>query len=521
MMFAPPESPREARTAMAAGAGVFLLIAAGLGAAILVATRGVFSFTLDDPYIHLAMAEEIGRGGYGVNPGEPASASSSALYPYLLAALLKLGVGQFSALGLNLLAGALSAGLLLRLAQAGGLVGLRASWLTLAGLAAVLTLALNLAGLAFSGMEHGLHVALGLAALLGLARLSGEGKAPGWLVPVLALAPLIRFEGLAILVGGSAALIVAGRWREALAAMGLGGAGLALFAFSLRARGLPWLPSSVLAKVGDGAHGIGAQLLENLHAPGAPLVIAGAVLPLMAQVAAGRMRRPAPAAVFVALALSAQMVVGAFGVRYHGWLHRYEAWAVALAAGALLLAFGDGVRRLLGTAPRVRGAILAALVILALLPYVRTTLSAPLDARSIRLQQREMHRFAAEVLKAPVAVNDLGWVSFENDYRVLDLWGLASEPARLARQGHAPPGWMDELARRGGVRAAMVYDDWIGPAPARWTRLGALRARVPLTVGPRVTFYAIDPADAPAVRRAVAQWAKGLPAEDLFAPDGT
>src|SRR5829696_3748249 len=38
-------------------------------------------YSLDDPYIHLAVAEEILRGNYGVNPDEAASARTSALVP--------------------------------------------------------------------------------------------------------------------------------------------------------------------------------------------------------------------------------------------------------------------------------------------------------------------------------------------------------------------------------------------------------------------------------------------------------
>ena len=106
--------------AYAAAVAAFLLLCGGLLASVLVLTGGVFSFTLDDPYIHLAMAEEIGRGGYGVNPGEPASASSSILYPFLLAGLLKLGLGQWSALVVNLAAGAVSSALLAALAGEGG-----------------------------------------------------------------------------------------------------------------------------------------------------------------------------------------------------------------------------------------------------------------------------------------------------------------------------------------------------------------------------------------------------------------
>ena len=499
------------------GAGAFLLVAAGLLAAILAATRGVFSFTLDDPYIHLAMAEEIGRGGYGVNPGEPASASSSAIYPYLLAALLKLGAGQFGALALNLTAGAASTALLVRLGEASGLLDAVRRPLATAAAALAAVLLLNLAGLAFTGMEHGLHAALGLAALWALVRLERDGRPPPWLVPVLALAPLVRFEGAAILAAGAAALVLRDRWREAAVAVAAGAAGLALFAWSLHARGLPWLPSSVLAKAADGAHGPAAQFLENLRAPGAAVVEAAVALVLAAEALGGGLRRPRPAAVFAVLALGAQMAVGTFGVRYNGWLHRYEGWAIALSAGAALLAAGELLQRLpkAGRLPSAAvGTLLAAGL---LLPYARTTLDAPFDARSIRLQQREMHRFAAEVLRAPVAVNDLGWVSWRNDSYVLDLWGLASEPARRARQAHRPPQWMDDLARAKGVRAVMIYDDWFGGRlPPAWVRLGELRARVPLSVRPRVAFYAVDARAVPAVRAAVDMWARGLPPEDLF-----
>ncbi|MHC2245266.1 hypothetical protein [Bradyrhizobium elkanii] len=46
---------------------------------------GRLIFTLDDPYIHLAVADHIRSGGYGVNASEVSSPSSSIIWPYLLA----------------------------------------------------------------------------------------------------------------------------------------------------------------------------------------------------------------------------------------------------------------------------------------------------------------------------------------------------------------------------------------------------------------------------------------------------
>mgnify|MGYP001017862235 CR=1 FL=1 len=49
---------------------------------------GFFFYTLDDPYIHLALAENILRGHYGINLDEPSSPSSSIVYPFLVAATM-------------------------------------------------------------------------------------------------------------------------------------------------------------------------------------------------------------------------------------------------------------------------------------------------------------------------------------------------------------------------------------------------------------------------------------------------
>ena len=49
-------------------------------------------YTLDDPYIHMALAENIARGTFGVNLGEVSNPSSSILWPWILAAFEKIGL---------------------------------------------------------------------------------------------------------------------------------------------------------------------------------------------------------------------------------------------------------------------------------------------------------------------------------------------------------------------------------------------------------------------------------------------
>ena len=45
---------------------------------------GSFIYTLDDPYIHLALAKNIRLGNYGINLDELSSPSPSILWPFLL-----------------------------------------------------------------------------------------------------------------------------------------------------------------------------------------------------------------------------------------------------------------------------------------------------------------------------------------------------------------------------------------------------------------------------------------------------
>jgi len=62
---------------------------------VLRATGGAFVYSLDDPYIHLALARSILHGTYGLNPGELSAPSSSILWPFLLAPFALLPAPMF------------------------------------------------------------------------------------------------------------------------------------------------------------------------------------------------------------------------------------------------------------------------------------------------------------------------------------------------------------------------------------------------------------------------------------------
>lgn len=520
-------------------------IAAGLGLSVwalllltgvLVASlsQGHFSYSLDDPYIHLAMAEEILRGGYGVNSGEPAAAASSIAFPFLLSGLLALGFDQWASLAINAVATLAAIWLAVAAWAETGVAPPRGlfdrSFITIAvGIAAT-----NLIGVAFTGLEHSLHLALTLACFLGAVRLARRQKADLWWLACLLVQLLVRYEGLGVAFAGAVVLGLSGRWRLG-GAIFVGAAGeLIAFGAWLVAHGLPPLPSSVIVKSGDiGGGGAGALVgvargaLHNLTDPYgvalAALCVAFAMAARRAEPALDERAGQAPAgwtkaqrrlvAAFPLIVVVGQLAVGQVG----GWQFRYSLYAMVLALAALPVVFPVRVAAVRRIDLGVYG--LAGLVTaLAMSPLARGSFETPLADRAIALQQREMHRLAVDFVKAPVAVNDLGWVSWRNPNYVLDLWGLASEEARQARSKDKTGAWIGPLAAKNHVELIMIYDGWFPTKPKEWVYLGVLdvNARRFGAAASRVTLYAASDAAAIRLRPAVRAWAASLPKRDRF-----
>jgi len=468
---------------------------------------GFFIYTLDDPYIHLAVAENLIHGHYGINADELSSPSSSILFPLLLTLGIALDLNDLSPIIINLLCMLGTTALLLSFLERCGLAAPPCGRWVAAGLAITLLLCLNIIGVAFTGMEHSAHVLAALATVLGLVIVLEEERTPCWLILALIAGPLLRFEGLALTVPALLLLLWRRQWLAALATATVLVASLAAYAWTMLQLGLPMLPSSVMAKSrvavstveGHSLLRVIKQLmvnvLEGLHSR------QGAILALLAcsLLLKPLLTRPTPwhrpetaLAAFGVLAAGAHLMAGKFG-----WFSRYELYiAVTVAVCAIY------IWRIELSSIITRGArtplILLAMAIIAGSPYLYATVMTPLAANNIYEQQFQMHRFATEFYGAPVAVNDLGWVAYRNSEYVLDLWGLGSETARRARLSRSTPGWIEKLAADHGVGLAMVYDAWFqDQTPASWRAMARLylgRTAITPAYGV-VTFYATPLAD--------------------------
>jgi hypothetical protein len=274
------------------------------------------------------------------------------------------------------------------------------------------------------------------------------------------------------------------------------------FSLFLHSRGVGLLPSSVLSKSGltvlQKPPGLDT-LVNNVEQQLFFVVIAFFAAALYAR--EGRARE----AVLLVLAPTAAHLL--FG-RY-GWFGRYH---IYFAAWIVILFVTVYARTGLAKA-RFLSAALAVWFAYASLDSIIATLTTPLGSRNIADQQKQMAIIARDYLDEPVAVNDLGFVSYYARRHVLDLGGLASYEALKARANPASDVWAADLMKRDGVEQAMVYDSLFPHRPANWVRVATLHLPLPwVTVGDdKVAFYAANPQAAARLRQALENYRRSSP----------
>ena len=493
--------------------GVIVLALIGL-ASILLVNGGVFTFTLDDAYIHLRLAREISHGHYGYNPGEPASPASSIGYPFLLAPFVAFGAGPAAALLFNLIP------LVFFTIQAHRWLSeeLRTGLRGAAILTSFMLCGFNLIGLVFAGMETVLQVWLCLLVCRGLWRIvSGDGSEPGtafWVAVVVG--PLVRYEMLALTLAALATHALQRKeFKPAAAALALAILPLVIFSLFLIRHGMGPLPDSVVVKASylDPARAAlpWRWFLQNLvgNAATAPGVLLSA---LALATVAGPSRRPDVNAygLIAAFLLVAQLAFGEVG-----WWGRYEAWALvtltclALSAWAPAAKWPEAV-------PRSTALAFAACAALMTAPYLKALIQTPIGAGNIYAQHVQMARIVADSGATAVAVNDIGAVGWLNpNVYVMDLVGLAShEVVTELQSGTMSPASFERIAAKHRVGLVLAYEEGLGGAPpSSWTKLAQLELTgKALRVGGRVVaIYATDGFDSAMLRERLAGIARTLP----------
>lgn len=514
----------------------YLAVAALVAALIFGVLRinhGTFTYTLDDPYIHLALSDQIRHGNYGIYPGDHAAPSSSILFPFLLAIASGTPFHPYFPLVINIVCLFATIEIVRRYLRHLRLGNDTFAILAQAAALVLFALSFNLVGVVFTGLEHSLHIALVAATVYGATLLIDQHRMPRWFPIVLVLAPLVRYEGLALSVGAVILLALRGRPRTALATFAAIAVLVGGFSVFLKRLGLSALPSSILVKsavaggVGEGFSGFLHGMIKTVdtmigHSVGLPLMLIGLFAAArFTQDLFGRGYPWTPNGLMslpLLCLIGGQAVAGRFG-----WLERYEDYlllgvclmSLYLARG--LVCFAMSPERRYDIVHRSRVVLVAAAFAALLLVgarYVNSTAQVPEAANNVYEQQLQMHRFIDGFYRGPVAVNDLGLASYHNPYPVLDLGGLGSEKARLMIAHHATASDYRAFVAEKGIHLVIVYEEWFpDQIPDGWIHVGKLSLSGPMISAGEsdVQFYATDPETAARVRSELNAFVPSLP----------
>jgi len=484
-----------------------------------------FIYGLDDPYIHLALSERITRGEYGINPGEIASPSSSVIYPFLLTLGFYLNIPEAFPFWLSLIsmAGALwmVAGFIWdRVAENGTSPS---HWFIILGGVGIV-FSLNAPTFPMIGMEHPLHILGTVMVLRGIHGLLGGNKRDAILVSIgSVLVPLARYEGIPLGLAGVGTLILFGHYRAGLLSLLGFGVPMGAHMFMLWKAGLPLMPSSVMAKSGllynftvtnlsqflqfvwirtcdvldEVLYNVCHYPLPWVHYFTFAIFFLLTLMPLVR----GESARYRYLWLVVVLVLYMHLLGGGYG-----FLGRYEVYAVT----AMVIGLASALSSIL---PRVgRQIAFMGIFFICSEIYVPTISLTPSASTTIYVQQYQMHRFATVFFPYPVALNDLGWMSYGNKAYILDLGGLASDTIRVIYQrGTWTPESIRDLALQKGIVYAMIYRSWMPSIPSEWCLVGVLKTFNTVAGNDKVSIYLINPAYRQQMEAALDKWEKTLP----------
>lgn len=465
---------------------------------VLEVNNGKLTYGMDDAYIHLSLAEKIGMGTYGLNLGEFSAPSSTILWPFLLVPFSRLPFFDLVPFFLNILFSCLSITItsffLLKFILTEEIR--YRNYLFLLTSFSLLFFS-NLVGLTFIGMEDCLEVFISILIIYGLTEFLQTGNYRWYFPASLIIAPLIRYETLAFVV--PILLVIRSTKQKRIAVSVAVCIALLLGAFSLflYVENHTLLPNSILAKseILSSTRFIDlviTNLVNNLStSQGAKLGIMMVLfLLLMPAFRASDNTRYNLAAVN-SLACLLFLLFGDINNYY-----RYETFILFSALIAILFLYKERFLSLANYHPPVFITVFVALMTITLgLPYLMEIKAMPDASSDIYLQQYQMHRFVTEYYQKPVAVNDIGYVTFKNPNYTLDLFGLSSTEALRMKTDGKDQFWMETLTAEKDVHLAIIYDFWFPNIPPNWEKVALLTFDHGYTTcsSNTVTFFLTDP----------------------------
>lgn len=512
-------------------------------------TGGHLIYTLDDGYIHMAMAKNLAlHGVYGVTKYAFTSSSSSPLWTLLVAFFyVVFGVHDSIPLLLEIIVSSLiimAAYTLLK-----DVVKKRIPMiLMLLGIVFFTPLPLLIS----TGMEHLLHILLLILFLWFSARAVVEDSTSEKVSTLVVLSSLCaalvltRLESFALILVMVVLLVLRRRWKIALSVTVASILPLLVYQAISVSHGWRWLPNSILIR-GDVEGGGMFNSIESIvvvpwqsqgvwhfftvfwnnlvSAPYLAVLVGSSVLLLILSWKRSKEIWKLEHVVLIAyiVAALAHLEFGKIGFFY-----RYDAYVVALGVFVLGIATVGLFGRLKQWMAENRGRAVAGSLILLLaiqLPIpllVRSFVSIPRmprASRNIYDQQYQMGLFLKQYYTGKtIAANDIGAICYLADIRLVDLVGLASADIYQLTEAHEfTTDNVLRLCNERNVSIAIAYELWLDGSGIRdvqrqWHKVGMWKISDNIVCGSNiVTFFAVQPSEEQPLMENLRAFSRTLP----------
>jgi hypothetical protein len=494
--------------------------------------QGIFTYVLDDPYIHMAMAKNlILHGVWGVDKYGFTSSSSSPLWIIVLSLTYSLfGINVFIPFILNIT----FATIFIFIAYS---IFRYYKMQPMYNLIFLLFLIFftPIPALAFTGMEHILQIMLVVLFAFISAQVLCEDKSSTFkyyiLLILASLVVAVRYEDLIVVLIIAAMFFIKKEYWKSLSILGTGM--IPVFAYGIYSTMNGWffLPNSLITKTifveaktqAFSSNGIVLLVNNFLNIQNLfifiPLILAAGLLIFRFE---KKILWNAPNILLTLFIGTATLHMIAART---GWFYRYEAYLIALG----ILTIAIGINEYLPAVPKWDKKLISKNLTLILIIFVLfislvgrgycSFNEVPTATHNVYDQQYQMGLFIQKYYKGDaVSLNDVGAVNYVTDIKSVDLLGLSGlNVSKAILNENYTIKDIDNITHQNHVKVIIVYEDLYrkyltGGIPSDWIKVGQWKITNRITCFmDTVSFYAIDPQDAENLNKNLKEFSSQLP----------
>lgn len=478
--------------------------------------QGIFTYVLDDPYIHMAMSKNlILHGVWGVDKYGFTSSSSSPLWIIVLSiSYLLFGINTIIPFMLNII----FATIFIFIAYS---IFKHYKMQPVYNLIFLLFLIFftPIPALAFTGMEHILQIVLVVSfVFIGVQMLFEDKKSTFKYYMLLALAALVvavRYEDLIVVLIIAAMFFIKRHYWTSLSILCASTIPVLAYGIYSTMEGWFFLPNSLITKTifveaktqAFSLNGIFLIINNFLNIQNLfifiPLILATGMLIFSFKKNSLWNAPNILLIIFIGTALLHMVAART------GWFYRYEAYLIALG----IITIAISISEYLPAVSKWDKTLISKNLALILIIFVLFTSlvgrgycsfnEVPTATHNIYDQQYQMGLFIQEYYKGDaVSLNDVGAVNYATDIKSIDLLGLSglNVSKAILKENYTIED-IDNITRQNHVKVVIVYEDLYkkyltGGLPSNWIKVGQWKINNRITCFmDTVSFYVIDPED--------------------------